>query len=200
MLATTVNLFNTYRGIFVLEKGPQHLPTSYALLFAMLCAYTLTRFGVEQFENDLAPAFLMALVDTAMSSAIILAVLWARGVVHRAPQMLTAFAGIGAGFGFAMVVALGVISIGNVIGVPLVQGFVNVVTFPFILVNVVINGHLFRATVSVTLAVGTIMALVLMFLVINVTNRFDPHLTRSQQTSGEVSGQVTPSPQMSQPR
>jgi hypothetical protein len=200
MFATTVNLLNTYRGIFILEKGPQHLPTSYALLVTMLCAYTLARFGVEQFENDLAPAFLMALVDTAMSSAIILAVLWARGVVHRAPQMLTAFAGIGAGFGFAMVVALGVISIGNVIGVPLVQGFVNVVTFPFILVNVVINGHLFRATVSVTLAVGTIMALVLMFLVINVTNRFDPHLTRSQQTSGEVSGQVTPSPQMSQPR
>jgi hypothetical protein len=200
MLATTVNLLNTYRGIFVLEKGPQHLPTSYALLVTMLCAYTLTRFGVEQFENDLAPAFLMALVDTAMSSGIILAVLWARGVIHRAPQMLTAFAGIGAGFGFAMVVALGVISIGNVIGVPLVQGFVNVVTFPFILVNVVINGHLFRATVSVTLAVGVIMALVLMFLVINVTNRFDPHLVRSQQTSGEVSGQVTPSPQMSQPR
>lgn len=192
MLATTVNLFNTYRGIFVLEKGPQHLPTSYALLVTMLCAYTLARFGVEQFENDLGPAFLMALVDTAMSSGIILAVLWARGVAHRAPQMLTAFAGIGAGFGFAMVVALGMISIGSVIGVPLVQGFFNVVTFPFILVNVVINGHLFRATVSVTLAVGVIMALVLTFLVVNVTNRFDPHLVRPQEA-----GQVTPSPQMS---
>jgi hypothetical protein len=200
MLATTVNLLNTYRGIFVLEKGPQHLPTSYPLLVTMLCAYTLARFGVEQFENDLGPAFLMALVDTAMSSGIILAVLWARGVAHRAPQMLTAFAGIGAGFGFAMVVALGMISIGSVIGVPLVQGFFNVVTFPFILVNVIINGHLFRATVSVTLAVGVIMALVLTFLVVNVTNRFDPQLVRSQQTSGEVSGQVTPSPQMSQPR
>jgi ethanolamine transporter EutH len=192
MLATTVNLFNTYRGIFVLEKGPQHLPTSYLLLVTMLCAYTLARFGVEQFENDLGPAFLMALVDTAMSSVIILAVLWARGVAHRAPQMLTAFMGIGAGFGFAIIVALGMISIGNVIGVPLVQGFFNVVTFPFILVNVIINGHLFRATVSVTLAVGVIMALVLTFLVVNVTNRFDPHLVRPQEA-----GQVTPSPQMS---
>lgn len=200
MLATTVNLFNTYRGIFVLEKGPQHLPTSYALLVTMLCAYTLARFGVEQFENDLFPSFLMALIDTAMSSGIILAVLWARGVAHRAPQMLTAFFGIGAGFGFAIIVALGIISIGILIDVPLVQGFFNVVTFPFILVNVVINGHLFRATLSVTLAVGVIMALVLFFLVVNVTNRFDPHLVRSQQTSGEVSGQVTPSPQMSQPR
>ncbi|MDQ3772926.1 MAG: hypothetical protein M3461_00280 [Pseudomonadota bacterium] len=196
MLATTVNLFNTYRGIFVLEKGPQHLPTSYALLVTMLCAYTLARFGVEQFEVDLGPAFLMALIDTAMSSGIILAVLWARGVAHRAPQMLTAFAGIGAGFGFAMVVALGMISIGNVIGVPLVQGFFNVVTFPFILVNVIINGHLFRATVSVTLAVGVIMALVLTFLVVNVTNRFDPHFVRAPQEAG----QVTPSPQMSTPR
>jgi ethanolamine transporter EutH len=196
MFATTVNLFNTYRGIFTLEKGPQHLPTSYALLVTMLCAYTLARFGVEQFENDPAPAFLMALIDTAMSSGIILAILWARGVAHRAPQMLTAFAGIGAGFGLAMIVALGAISIGNMIGVPLVQGFVNVVTFPFILVNVVINGHLFRATVSVTLAVGVLMALVLMFLVVNVTNRFDPHLMRAPQEAG----QVTPSPQMSTPR
>jgi len=200
MLATTVNLFNTYRGIFVLEKGPQHLPTSYALLVTMLCAYTLARFGVEQFENDFFPSFLMALVDTAMSSGIILAVLWARGVAHRAPQMLTAFFGIGAGFGFAIIVALGIMSIGILIDVPLVQGFFNVVTFPFILVNVVINGHLFRSTLSVTLAVGVIMALVLYFLVVNVTNRFDPQLLRSQQTSGEVSGQVTPSPQMSQPR
>ena len=200
MLATTVNLFNTYRGIFVLEKGPQHLPTSYALLATMLCAYTLARFGVEQFENDLFPSFLMALIDTAMSSGIILAVLWARGVIHRAPQMLAAFFGIGAGFGFAIIVALGIISIGVLIDVPLVQGFFNVITFPFILVNVVINGHLFRATLSVTLAVGVFMSLVLFFLVVNVTNRFDPHLVRSQQTSGEVSGQVTPSPQMSQPR
>ncbi|MGQ0591430.1 MAG: hypothetical protein ACT4QB_01950 [Gammaproteobacteria bacterium] len=197
MIATTVNLFNTYRGIFVLEKGPQHLPNSYGLLAAMLCAYLLARFGVEQFENDPAPAFLMAAVDTALSSGIILAILWARGVAHRAIQLLTAFAGIGAGFGLAMIVGLGIISIGVLIDVPLVQGFVNVVTFPFILVNVIINGHLFRATLSVSLAVGVVMALVLMFLVINVTNRFDPHLVRSQQTSGEASGQVTPSPQMS---
>lgn len=193
MLATTVNLFNTYRGIFVLEKGPQHLPTSYALLVTMLCAYMLARFGVEQFENDLAPAFLMALTDTAMSTGVILAVLWARGRAHRATQLLTAFAGIGAGFGLAIVVALGIISLGTIIGVPLVPGFFNVVTFPFILVNVVINGHLFRSTLEVTLAVGVIMALVLMFLVVNVTNRFDPDLVRVPGTSG----QVTPSPQMS---
>ncbi len=196
MFATTVNLFNTYRGIFVLEKGPQHLPTSYGLLAAMLSAYLLVRFGVEQFENDPFPSFLMALTDTAMSSGIILAVLWARGVAHRAAQLLTAFAGIGAGFGFAMIVALGLISIGSVIGVPLVPGFVNVVTFPFILVNVIINGHLFRATLSVSLAVGVIMALVLMFLVVNVTNRFDPHLVRPQE-AGQM---MTPSPQMSTPR
>jgi hypothetical protein len=195
MLATTVNLFNTYRGIFVLEKGPQHLPTSYALLVTILCAYTLVRFGVEQFENDLFPSFLMALTDTAMSLGIILAVLWARGVAHRATQLLTAYFGIGAGFGLAIIVALSIISIGNLIGVPLVQGFVNVVTFPFILVNIVINGHLFRETLSASLAVGVVMALVLMFLVINVTNRFDPHLLRPQ-----ASGQVTPSPQMSTPR
>jgi hypothetical protein len=36
------------------------------------------------------------------------------------------------------------------------------------------------------------MALVLTFLVVNVTNRFDPHLVRPQEA-----GQVTPSPQMS---
>ena len=71
------------------------------------------------------------------------------------------------------------------------------VTFPFILVNVVINGHLFRATLSVSLAVGVIMALVLFFLVVNVTNRFDPHLSRAPQEAGRV---VTPSPQMSTPR
>ncbi len=196
MLATTVNLFNTYRGIFTLEKGPQHLPTSYALLITMLCAYTLARFGVEQFENDLFPAFLMALTDTALSSGIILAILWVRGVVHRVPQMLTAFAGIGAGFAFAIIVALGIISLGALIEVPLVQGFFNVVTFPFILVNVIINGHLFRATVSVTLAMGVVMALVLFFLVVNVTNRFDPQLVRPQEASGEASGRVTPAPQM----
>lgn len=196
MFATTVNLFNTYRGIFVLEKGPQHLPTSYALLVTMLCAYMLARFGLEQFEHELTPSFLMAFTNTALSSGIILAILWARGVIHRAPQMLTAFAGIGAGFGLAMIVVLGIISIGNVIGIPLVQGFVNVVTFPFILVNVVINGHLFRATVSVTLAVGVLMALVLMFVVVNVTDRFDPALARPP----EASRQVTPSPQMTPER
>ncbi|MGH8478570.1 MAG: hypothetical protein ACREXK_03070 [Gammaproteobacteria bacterium] len=192
MFATTVNLFNTYRGIFVLEKGPQHLPNSYGLLAVMLCAYLLARFGVKQFDTDLAPAFLMALTDTVLSSGIILAVLWARGVAPRATQLLTAFAGIGAGFGFAIIVALGIISIGVLIDVPLVQGFFNAVTFPFILVNIVINGHLFRATLSVSLAVGVIMALVLMFLVVNVTNRFDPELARPQE-----GGQVTPSPQMS---
>ncbi len=192
MFATTINLFNTYRGIFTLQKGPQDLPASYALLVTALCAYTLARFAVEQFENALFPAFLAALTDTAITSGIILAVLWARGVVHRTPQMLTAYLGIGAGFGLAITAALAIISIGTLIGVP-IQFFVTVVTIPFLLVNVVINGHLFRATVSVSLAMGVIITVVLMFVVINVTNRFDPDLART----GQPAANVTPAPQMS---
>ncbi len=195
MFATTVNLFNTYRGIFVLQKGPQDLPASYGLLATMLGAYLVASFAVEQFENDLFPAFLAALTDAALSAGIILAVLWVRGVLHRAPQMLTAYMGIGAGFGFAIAAALAVISIGTLIGIP-VQFFVIVVKIPFFLVNIVISGHLFRATISVSLAVGVIITLAMLFVVINVTNRFDPDLVRPQQASGLV----TPSPQMTPER
>jgi hypothetical protein len=196
MLASTINLFNIYRGIFSLQRGPQHLPASIGLLFAMLALYTTARFGVKQFEHDLLPSLWMALADTGMNTGVILAILWARGVGHRALQMLLAFWGIGAGLNLAIIGALALISLGTLIEVPMVPGFINVVTFPFIVINLTINGHLFRESLSISLGVGVLLALVTMFLVINVTDRFDPTIVR---TPGE-SSRMTPSPQMTPER
>ncbi|MGH8490800.1 MAG: hypothetical protein ACREXS_18545, partial [Gammaproteobacteria bacterium] len=71
------------------------------------------------------------------------------------------------------------------------QGFRNVVIFPLVLVNVVISGHLFRKSLDTNLAAGVGIALVLLFIVINVTDRFDPTLERT----GAGSARMTPSPQ-----
>lgn len=184
------DLFNVFAGIFRLEKGPQHLPSSYGLLVGTLVVFALARIGVKAYEVPFSAALNMGLIGTAVTVGVILVLLAVRGVTFRAPQMLTAFAGIGAAFGIAVIIALAIISL--VPEVPLFAGLINVVTFPLTCVNVVINAHLFRESLSTNMAIGLVVALVLMFTVINVTNRFDPTL---QPPGSGASARMTPSPQ-----
>jgi hypothetical protein len=189
MFQSLVNIYNIFAGIFVLAKGPQHLPSSYGLLATTLVAYALARIGVAAYEVPIGAALNMGLVNTAVTVGIILVLLAVRGVSFRATQMLTAFAGIGAGFGFAVIIALGIISM--VPEVPLFAGLITVVTFPLTCINILINAHLFRESLSTSLAVGVGVALVLLFTAINVTSRFDPTV----QPAPGASARMTPSPQ-----
>ncbi|CAN5750464.1 MAG: hypothetical protein USCGTAYLOR_00389 [Chromatiales bacterium USCg_Taylor] len=189
MLYAAKTFVDTLAGITRLEKGPQHLPTSYALLITSVVVYTLTRFGVYIYKVPIGSAAIMGLADTAITVGIIVLLLAVRGVTFRAPQMLTAFTSIASGFGWAIILSLGLISM--IPDVPMVQGFRNVVIFPLVLVNVVITGHLFRASLGTNLAAGVGIALVLLFIVTNVTDRFDPTLERT----GAGSSRMTPSPQ-----
>lgn len=189
MLYAVKTFVDTLAGITRLEKGPQHLPTSYTLLITSVVVYTLTRFGVYIYKVPIGSAAMMGLTDTAITVGIIVLLLAVRGVTFRAPQMLTAFTSIASGFGWAIILSLGLISM--IPDVPMVQGFRNVVIFPLVLVNVVITGHLFRASLGTNLAAGVGIALVLLFIVTNVTDRFDPTLERT----GAGSSRMTPSPQ-----
>lgn len=189
MLYAAKTFVDTLAGITRLEKGPQDLPSSYALLITSVIVYALIRFGVYIYRVPIGSAAIMGLTDTAVTVGIIVLLLAVRGVTFRAPQMLTAFTNIASGFGLAIILSLGLISL--IPDVPLVQGFRNVVIFPLVLVNVVITGHLFRASLGTNLAAGVGIALVLLFIVINVTDRFDPTLERT----GAGSSRMTPSPQ-----
>ncbi|MGH8535732.1 MAG: hypothetical protein ACREXM_04505 [Gammaproteobacteria bacterium] len=189
MLYAAKTFVDTLAGITRLEKGPQHLPTSYALLITSVVVYALIRFGVYIYRVPIESAAIMGLTDAAVTVGIIVLLLAVRGVTFRAPQMLTAFTSIASAFGLAVVFSLGLISL--IPDVPLVQGFRNVVIFPLVLVNVVISGHLFRKSLDTNLAAGVGIALVLLFIVINVTDRFDPTLERT----GAGSARMTPSPQ-----
>ncbi len=189
MLYAVKTFVDTLAGITRLEKGPQHLPTSYALLITSVVVYTLIRFGVYIYKVPIGSAAIMGLTDTAITVGIIVLLLAVRGVTFRAPQMLTAFSSIASAFGLAVIFSLGLISL--IPDVPMVQGFRNVVIFPLVLVNVVITGHLFRASLATNLATGVGIALVLLFIVTNVTDRFDPTLERT----GAGSSRMTPSPQ-----
>lgn len=190
MLYAVKTYVDTLIGIGRLEKGPQHLPSSYTLLIASIVIYALARFGVYIYRVPVGSATIMGLTDTLVTVGVIVLVLAVRGVTFRAPQMLTAFTGIAAGFGLAIIIALGLISL--IPEVPLVANFRNVVIFPLFLVNIVITGHLFRRSLDTNLAAGVGIALVLYFVVTNVTDRFDPTLGRT----GAGSVRVTPSPQM----
>jgi len=189
MLYAAKTFVDTLAGITRLEKGPQDLPSSYALLITSVIVYTLTCIGVYIYRVPIGSAAIMGLTDTAVTVGIIVLLLAVRGVTFRAPQMLTAFTSIASGFGLAIIFSLGLISL--IPDVPLVQGFRNVVIFPLVLVNVVISGHLFRKSLDTNLAAGVGIALVLLFIVINVTDRFDPTLERT----GAGSSRMTPSPQ-----
>ncbi len=192
MLNMLMGLYHTYNGIFHLAKGPQDLPKSYALLVTALCAYALASIGIAAYKAPFGAALQMGLVDTAVTVGLIVLVLAVRGVGFRAAQMLAAFAGIGAGFGVAIIIALGIISM--VPEVPLFAGLITVVTFPLTCVQVVINGHLFRESLSTSLTVGLAVALVILFTVINVTDRFNPNL---RPPGAGDSARMTPSPQRS---
>lgn len=189
MFQSLLNTYNVFAGIFVLAKGPQHLPSSYGLLATTLIAYTLARIGVAAYEVPFSAALNMGLANTAVTVGVILVLLAVRGVSFRAIQMLSAFAGIGAGFGFAIIIALAIISLAP--EVPLFAGLITVVTFPLTCINILINAHLFRESLSTSLVVGVGVALVLLFTVINVSSRFDP---TAQLTAGD-SARMTPSPQ-----
>ncbi|MGH8489202.1 MAG: hypothetical protein ACREXS_10160, partial [Gammaproteobacteria bacterium] len=160
MLYAAKTFVDTLAGITRLEKGPQHLPTSYALLITSVVVYALIRFGVYIYRVPIESAAIMGLTDAAVTVGIIVLLLAVRGVTFRAPQMLTAFTSIASAFGLAVVFSLGLISL--IPDVPLVQGFRNVVIFPLVLVNVVISGHLFRKSLDTNLAAGVGIALVLL--------------------------------------
>jgi len=190
MLYAVKSYVDTLAGITRLEKGPQHLPTSYVLLLTSVIAYAFIRFGVYVSKVPIGSAAIMGLTDTAVTVGIIVLLLAVRGVTFRAPQMLTAFTNIASAFGLAIIFSLGLISL--IPDVPLTQGFRTVVIFPLFLVNIVINGHLFRKSLDTNLAAGVGIALVLYFAVTNVTDRFDPTLER---TGAGTSARMTPSPQ-----
>ena len=190
MLYAVKTFIDTLAGITRLEKGPQHLPASYALLITSIVVYTLIRFGVYVSKVPIESAAIMGLTDAAVTVGIIVLLLAVRGVTFRAPQMLTAFTSIASGFGLVIIFSLGLISL--IPDIPLSQNFRTVVIFPLFLVNIVISGHLFRASLATNLAAGVGIALVLFFIVTNVTDRFDPTLERT----GAGSARMTPSPQM----
>jgi hypothetical protein len=189
MLYAVKTFVDTLAGITRLEKGPQHLPSSYALLITSVVVYTLIRFGVYVSKVPIESAAIMGLTDAAVTVGIIVLLLAVRGVTFRAPQMLTAFTSIASGFGLVIIFSLGLISL--IPDIPLSQNFRTVVIFPLFLVNIVISGHLFRASLATNLAAGVGIALVLFFIVTNVTDRFDPTLERT----GAGSSRMTPSPQ-----
>ncbi|MGH8583714.1 MAG: hypothetical protein ACREWG_13230 [Gammaproteobacteria bacterium] len=190
-MQSLIALYNTLRGIFWLEKGPQDLPTSYALTGLGVAAFAASRIGVQAFQVPFGDALIMGLVELGVTVTVIVIFLSLRGVFYRAAQMIAAFTLLGAVFSAAIIVALAIMSM--VPDIPLMDSFVNVVTFPVMLVNVVINGHLFRESLSTNLGYGVLAALLLFFAVANLSNRFDPDFQPPAARMTRVTPAPTPS-------
>lgn len=85
----------TILDIALLQRGPQALPASQAVMITALLVYVLAGIAGQRQVTPGQPALPPVLFDVSLSVALITGALWVRGRLERFPQTITALAGTG---------------------------------------------------------------------------------------------------------
>ena len=148
-------LLNTLAGILRLRSGPQDLPSSWTLTFALIIAYLMLVIftGQRLGEGDSSAA---SLAVTAMQFIAVAVLLYLRKHPERLAQTLASLAGVGLIFGTVSFIFL------SQANPEVQQPVLAMAWFAIFFWSLVVDAHIYRNALSVTMAQGMLIAVLLL--------------------------------------
>jgi hypothetical protein len=137
-----------------LKSGPQDLPGGWPIAVALSIAYIAEGFLADQIlgEPETAARSLMAI---SAQFLMVAALLNLRGKSARLPQTLSALAGVGLIFGLMSIVLISQAVPGQD------QPTLALIWFGVFLWSLVVDAHIYRQTLSITMSLGVLVAVVI---------------------------------------
>ncbi len=148
-------MFNTFIAIIRMRSGPQDLPSSWLSALAIVAAYLMLGVftGQRLGDGDSAAA---SLAVTVLQFAAIIAMLQVRKYPERLAQTLSALAGVGIIFGTLSFVFLVQADPSRQ------QPMLALAWFSIFFWSLVIDAHIYKNALSVTMAQGMLIAVLLL--------------------------------------
>jgi len=161
-----IRLLLRFLDICLLRLAPQDLPGSSFLLGLSLVMYAALAFGAALLSLPFFPALVLALFDAGLIAGLLWILLWIRDTLNRFPQTLIALYGSG--------------TVMQLIALPLVlwqtaevaapaQGVAALLLWVWLLWHLLVVGHVLRHAVNTILPLGTLLALLYLFVSFSVT-------------------------------
>jgi hypothetical protein len=145
-----------YLDVALGRRGPQDIPASHPLLVGTFAAYFVLTVALARVAESWSTAFRAAVVDAAVLTAFVAAVLWLRSRTSRWLQTLTALTGVGVLFTAAAIPPF--MAIEHLGGSP-VAAVASVMTLVLFVWNLLAGGHILRHALSVPFPAGVMVAL-----------------------------------------
>ncbi len=163
-------LLGRFLAICLLRHGPQDLPESGFLLGLSAVAYACSGLLLSLGQQSLVEAGLLVVIDLALTTFLFAALLWARHLLHRLPQGLTAVFGCGALLEMLAVPITGWqrISLDDGATVSNSLLFSSLLLWLWLFWNLVVLGHILAQTLGARFFVGMGLALVYVYLSLNI--------------------------------
>lgn len=161
-----IGLLRSFFDICRLRLSPADLPTSPFLLRLSLVMYLAVAGGTALLSLPLIGAVSLAALDAALVAGLLWALLWVRDLLNRLPQTLTALYGAGTvlqAFAIPLVLWQAAAGGGAVVGLP------EVLLWGWMIWHLLVVGHVLRHAVDTTLPLGTLLALLYVFVSFSIT-------------------------------
>lgn len=161
-----IRLLLRFLDICLLRLAPQDLPGSSFLLGLSFIMYATLAFGAAVLSLPILPAFLLALFDAGLVAGLLWILLWIRDLLNRFPQTLIALYGSGT---VMQLIALPIV-LWQTAGVAApAQGMAALLLWIWLLWHLLVVGHVLRHAVNTILLLGTLLALLYLFVSFSVT-------------------------------
>lgn len=161
-----IRLLLRFLDICLLRLSPQDLPGSSFLLGLSLLMYAALAFGTALLSLAPFPAFMLAVVDVGLIAGLLWILLWIRDMLNRLPQTLSALYGAGA---VMQLIALPLVLWQSASVSAPAQGVGALLLWVWLLWHLLVVGHVLRHAVSTILPLGTLLALLYVFISFSVT-------------------------------
>lgn len=148
-------LLSTLLDILRLRKGPQDLPASWAFAIAMLLLYLMFGVFTGQSLGDDNPAS-TSIALASLQFVAVAVMLYIRKFTERLPQTLGALAGAGVILGFVSFLLLAQADPGQQ------QPVLAMAWFAVFFWSLVVDGHIYRHALSISLQQGILIAVLLL--------------------------------------
>lgn len=161
-----IRLLLRFLDICLLRLAPQDMPCSSFLLGLSLLMYAGLSFTAALLSLPVFSAFILALFDAGLIAGLLWILLWIRDLLNRMPQTLIALYGSGT---VMQLIALPVVLWQNSAVAAPAQGVAAILLWLWLLWHLVVIGHVLRHAVQTILPLGTLLALLYLFVSFSVT-------------------------------
>jgi len=152
-----IRLLQELLRVIVLRSGPQDLPAGWSTAALMVLLYVALGMLADSMLQ-LGTSSLRSLLSIALQVAAITLLLRFSGHFERLPQTITAVAGTGCLFGL-----LSILLLAQSTGDSLPQG-IAILWLVLFIWSLVVDAHIYRSSLSTTMSVGVMIAVMLFAL------------------------------------